>query len=349
MKHWQSVKLHPQVTVLEAMQIIDASALQIGLVVDENDRLLGTVTDGDVRRAILKGSDLSNPVEKVMNSKPVTIRIGEGRERVLRIMRERMLRQLPVLDEEYRVIGLERLDELLSVPLHDNWVVLMAGGLGSRLGELTKDCPKPLIPVGGKPLLETIIENFKEYGFQKFFLSVNYKAEMIQEYFNTGKSLGVQVEYLQETKRLGTAGAISLLPEKPVKPIIVMNGDLLTKVNFQQLLDFHLQQKAIATMCVREYTFQVPYGVVRMENEQLQAIDEKPVQKFFVNAGIYVLEPDAVELIPQEIFFDMTNLFDILLHNKQTVSIFPVREYWLDIGQRADLERANGEFWDVFG
>lgn len=349
MKHWERVKLHPQTTILKAMEIIDVSALQIGLVVDEQDRLLGTVTDGDVRRAILKGMALSEPVEQVMNRKPVTVRAGEGREQILKAMRERVLRQLPVLDEAGHVIGLERLDDLLSVPMHENWVVLMAGGLGSRLGELTKHCPKPLIPVGGKPLLETIIENFKEYGFQKFFLSVNYKAEMIQEYFRSGKSLDVQVEYLQEKKRLGTAGAISLLPQKPKKPIIVMNGDLLTKVNFQQLLDFHVQQKAVATMCVREYTFQVPYGVVRMEKEHLQAIDEKPIQSFFVNAGIYVLEPETVELIPQDTYFDMTDLFDLLLQKKDQVSIFPIREYWLDIGQRADLERANGEFREVFG
>lgn len=349
MRHWECVKLHPQTTILKAMEIIDVSALQIGLVVDEQDRLLGTVTDGDVRRAILKGLALSEPVEQVMNRNPMTVKVGEGRERVLRTMRERILRQMPVLDGAGRLVGLERLDDLLNVPMHDNWVVLMAGGLGSRLGELTKHCPKPLIPVGGKPLLETIIENFKEYGFQNFFLSVNYKAEMIQEHFGSGKLLDVHVEYLQENKRLGTAGAISLLPEKPTQPVIVMNGDLLTKVNFQQLLDFHIQQKAVATMCVREYTFQVPYGVVRMEKEQLQAIDEKPVQSFFVNAGIYVLEPEAVELIPQDTFFDMTDLFDLLLQKKDQVSIFPIREYWIDIGQRADLERANGEFGEVFG
>lgn len=349
MKHWECAKLHPQTTILKAMEIIDVSALQIGLVVDEQNHLLGTLTDGDVRRGILKGLALSEPVEQVMNRNPITIKEGEGREEILKAMRERMLRQLPVLDESGHVVGLERLDDLLSVPMHDNWVVLMAGGLGSRLGELTKHCPKPLIPVGGKPLLETIIGNFKEYGFQKFFLSVNYRAEMIQAYFGSGKSLDVQVEYLQEKKRLGTAGAISLLPQKPEKPTIVMNGDLLTKVNFQQLLDFHIQQKAVATMCVREYTFQVPYGVVRMEKEHLQAIDEKPVQSFFVNAGIYVLEPEAVELIPQDTYFDMTDLFDLLLRKKAQVSIFPIREYWIDIGQRADLERANGEFGEVFG
>lgn len=346
---WQNVRLQADMTILQAMARIDTSSLQIGLVVDEQNRLLGTVTDGDVRRAILKGIDLNSPVEVVMNRNPMTVKVGEGRERILWAMRERVLRQLPVVDELGRVVGLERLDDLLNVPMHDNWVVLMAGGLGSRLGELTKHCPKPLIPVGGKPLLETIIENFKEYGFQNFFLSVNYKAEMIREHFGSGKSLDVHVEYLQENKRLGTAGAISLLPEKPTQPVIVMNGDLLTKVNFQQLLDFHVQQKAVATMCVREYTFQVPYGVVRMEKEHLQAIDEKPIQSFFVNAGIYVLEPEVVELIPQDTYFDMTGLFDLLLRKKDQVSIFPIREYWLDIGQRADLERANGEFGEVFG
>jgi NDP-sugar pyrophosphorylase family protein len=224
----------------------------------------------------------------------------------------------------------------------------MAGGLGTRLGELTRDCPKPLLRVGNKPVLETILENCIEYAFKRFYISVNYKADMLKDYFGDGSRWGVDIRYIEEKKRLGTAGALGLLPEDPTVPLLVMNADVLTKINFKHLLEFHEEHRSVATMCVREYEFQVPYGVVKIDNHRLLDILEKPVHQFFVNAGIYVLNPEAVSMVPKNTYFDMPALFEKLLQDQAETAAFPVREYWLDIGRKDDLERANGDYAEVF-
>jgi dTDP-glucose pyrophosphorylase len=346
---WKEILISPQLTIREVLKIIDSSSMQIALVVDANKRLLGTITDGDIRRGILKGISLDADVKQIMNPHPTVARSYERRDIVLAVMKLKRLNHIPVVDDEGCVINVETLQNLIRLDEKDNWVVLMAGGLGNRLRPLTDDCPKPLLKVGGKPVLETILENFMEYGFQKFYLSVNYKAEMIKAYFGDGSRWGAEIRYIHEEKKMGTAGALSLIPEKQTQPLLVMNGDLLTKVNFQQMLDFHSEHQAQATMCVREYNFQVPYGVVKMDKHRLTGIDEKPIERFFVNAGIYILEPKALEFIPPNEFFDMPNLFKKIIENNGETTVFPIREYWLDIGQVNDFERANGEFTEVFG
>ena len=349
MRSGKEIMLSPTDSIFQAIKIIDSSSLQIGLIVDDNKTLLGTVTDGDIRRAILKGISLDKAVSCVMNAQPVTVSRGHTKEQLLFLMQDKRLRQIPVINGKGCVVGLETIDDLFSAAYYDNIVVIMAGGLGTRLGELTRNCPKPLINVGGKPLLETIVENFRDDGFSNFFFSVNYKAEMIEKHFGQGEKWNSTIQYLREDKKLGTAGALSLLKGKPDKPIIVMNGDLLTKVNFKQLLDYHIEHKALATMCVREYSFQVPYGVVKIDNGKLQGIEEKPIHHFFVNAGIYVIEPEALKLIPEDTYFDMPSLFDAIAQQGCSSNVFPIREYWLDVGQRDDLERANMEYGEVFG
>ncbi len=348
MKDWKSTLIAPDATLREAIQTIDNGALQIALVVDGGRRLLGTVTDGDLRRAILKGFGLDQPVQTIMNPRPTVARAEHDISQVLADMQRKQIHRVPVVDDEGRVIGVELLEELIRPSERDNWVVLMAGGLGTRLSPLTNDRPKPMLNVGNKPLLETIIENFVEQGFHRFFISVNYMAGMIKDHFADGSRWGAQIHYLEEDRKLGTAGALSLLPEPPTSPFLVMNGDLLTKVNFRHLLDFHREHRAQATMCVREYDFQVPYGVVRLDGQRIAGIDEKPVQRFFVNAGIYVLEPEALQLVPRDTFFDMPSLFEKLIAENRETAAFPIREYWLDIGQLADYDRANGEFAGVF-
>jgi dTDP-glucose pyrophosphorylase len=348
MKDLKKVLVSPDTPILEAIRIIDDSSMQIVLVVDVENRLMGTVTDGDIRRGILKGVCLDNPVRQVMNTEPTIARLNEGRERILSLMKKKQFRHIPIVDDKGCVVGIEILEDLLQGHNRDNWVVLMAGGAGSRLGGLTTDCPKPLLKVGKKPILETILENFIEYGFRRFFISVNYKAEMVEAHFKDGSQWGVEISYIREETKLGTAGPLGLLPEKPSEPLLVMNGDLLTNMNFQQLLDFHMERQAIATMCVREYHFQVPYGVVGIEKQRLVGIEEKPVHRFFVNAGIYVLEPSTLDLIPQNTNFDMPALFEILIKQNREIAPFPIREYWLDIGRLDDLERANGEYTGVF-
>jgi dTDP-glucose pyrophosphorylase/predicted transcriptional regulator len=348
MKDLSKILVSPDTPILQVIRIIDDSSMQIALVVEEGNRLAGTVTDGDIRRGILKGVSLDNPVRQVMNSEPTVARLNEGREHILSLMRSRQFRHIPVLDENGRVARIEILEDLIRAPDCENWVVLMAGGAGSRLGGLTSDCPKPLLKVGKKPILETILENFIEYGFRRFFISVNYMADMVENHFGDGSRWNVEISYLREEMKLGTAGPLALLPERPSKPLLVMNGDLLTTVNFRQLLDFHMERRAVATMCVREYHFQVPYGVVGIEKNRLVRLDEKPVHRFFVNAGIYVLDPSTLDHVPRDTYFDMPVLFEKLLAMKLEVAPFPIREYWLDIGRLDDLERAKGEYPEVF-
>lgn len=349
MREWEKLAISPTTPIIKALEIIDAGARQIALVVDENQRLLGTVTDGDIRRGILKGRELANPVHTVMNPYPTVASSYDTRENIITLMNIKRVRQIPVVDEDGRVLRVEIYNEIMQPIRRENIVVLMAGGLGTRLQPLTFDTPKPLLKVGNNPLLETILMNFIEHGFYRFYISVNYKAELIMNYLGDGSKWGVDIRYIHEEKKMGTAGPLSLLEEKPDLPFFVMNGDLLTKVNFQQLLDFHNAHRAIGTMCVREYDHQVPYGVVKLDRQRLVGIEEKPVQRFFVNAGIYVLDPVVIESIPYNEYYDMPSLFQQMVERKQETIAFPIREYWMDIGRIADFERANLEFAEVFG
>ncbi|WP_040294820.1 nucleotidyltransferase family protein [Beggiatoa alba] len=345
MKDWQKTLVSPTASIRETIQALDNSALQIALIVDAQRKLLGTVTDGDVRRAILKGLSLESAVQSIMNTAPTVLRDSTSTAHILNVMKRTRRHHIPLLNPQGIVVNLAVLDELIQSGERQNWVVLMAGGLGTRLRPLTEHCPKPLLKVGNKPVLQTIIESFREQGFTHFYLSVNYKAEMIEAYFGDGSAFDVNIRYLHEKERLGTAGALTLLPDVPTEPLIVMNGDLLTKVDYRHLLDFHVEHQAAATMCVREYDFQVPYGVVQIDNHRILGIQEKPIQRFFVNAGIYVLQPNLLSLIPKETFFDMPTLFEQALTEKRETVVFPIREYWIDIGQMADLERAKIEFF----
>lgn len=348
MKDWKSTLISPRASIVEALKIIDDSSMQIVLVVDENQKLLGTVTDGDVRRAILRKISLNEPVEKIMHTSPRVASITDDKKQVISLMRQKDLKHIPVVDEAGRVVDLKIFIDMIKPQHTENLVVLIAGGLGTRLQPMTEKRPKPMLDVGGKPVLETILEGFISYGFQRFYISVNYKAEMIEEHFGDGSKWDVEINYLREKETMGTAGALSLIPEKPEAAFIVMNADLLTKVNFQQLLDFHYEHQAKATMSVREYDFQVPYGVVQVENDRLLNLNEKPIHKFFVNAGIYVLEPKVLDIMPKNQFFNMTDLFEKLLGKNLKTVTFPLREYWLDIGQIRDFEKANGEFNEIF-
>jgi dTDP-glucose pyrophosphorylase len=335
-------------TVLQVIKAIDAGTYKIALVVDAQGKLLGSVTDGDVRRAILRSIGLDHPVSQIMNQTPTTAHCSTPREVVLATLQERSLHHMPLLDDEGRVAELVVLDELIAPRLHDNIAVLMAGGRGSRLQPLTNDCPKPMLRVGGVPLLETILLKLIEAGFRKFYISVNYMAEIIESHFGTGSTWNVDIQYIREAQPMGTAGSLSLLPAIPDKPFLVMNADLLTTINFDELLDFHIRQRSRATMAVREYNFEVPFGVVKMNDLSIIDIEEKPVHHFFINAGVYVLEPQVLSYIPTGSYFDMPMLFDAIKERNEQITAFPLREYCLDIGRPEDFARANTEFERFF-
>jgi dTDP-glucose pyrophosphorylase len=349
MLNWPQTLLPDTGTLADAVRVIDKSRAKICLVVDGERRLQGTVTDGDMRRAILRGLSLSSPVTEAMKRTPTTGHVDDSPEQLREIMARLELSQIPVLDSQERVVGLVTAKSLVNAGLpRDNWVILMAGGLGSRLKPLTADTPKPLLKVGRKPLLETIIETFTRHEFRSFFISINYKAEMIKEHFGDGAKWECEIRYLEEDQRLGTAGALGLLPARPASPIVIMNGDVLTNVDFSSLLEFHAEQGSKATMCVREYDFQVPYGVVNIDGQRITSIVEKPVHNFFVNAGIYVVDPELISFIPQDAPFDMTDLFALALGKGMTTAAFPIREYWMDIGRMDDFHRANGDYDKFF-
>ena len=336
-------------SIREAISSIDLSQAKIAIVVDGERRLLGTVTDGDIRRGILRGASLEDPVTKVMNEHPTVAKDGQSRQQVEALMRRERFRQMPVVDADRRVVRVDTLAESHVYGKRNNPVVLMAGGIGARLQPLTAERPKPLLKVGDRPILESIIKSFAAYGFERFFISVNYKKEMVESHFGDGSRWGVSIEYLREDKPLGTAGALSLLPEIPNAPLVLMNGDILTNINFDSLLTYHAEHGAAATVAVREYALPVQYGVIDVDGDRLVGIREKPVYQLLVNAGIYVLEPSALSIVPKDSVFDMPQLFNGLVREQKRVCVFPVREYWIDIGQMQDFERANGEYETVFG
>ncbi|WP_217994812.1 sugar phosphate nucleotidyltransferase [Methylogaea oryzae] len=274
MKDWKIVALAAEASMKEALAVIDKGAMQIALVVDGEEHLLGTVTDGDIRRALLRGEPLDTPVSRFMSANPYTGLLEEDEDIWQRTMQRYSLKHLPLLDSTGRVRGLATYVPPAE-PRRPNWVVLMAGGLGSRLGPLTQHQPKPLLKVGEKPILETIIENFLAQGFYRFYICINYKGQMIRDYFGDGSRWDAEITYVEENRRMGTAGALSLLPEAPQLPLIVMNGDLLTKVDFVRLLQFHRRNQAAATLCVREHSHTVPYGVVEMDGYAVTGLVEK--------------------------------------------------------------------------
>jgi dTDP-glucose pyrophosphorylase/predicted transcriptional regulator len=347
MKDWKKISIGPGDVIIKGLELLNASGSQFIVVVNEANQLLGSVTDGDIRRGLLKGIQLQNELRAIMNSKPFTLPAHSTKQNIFQLMKEKQIHHLPLVNERNEIIEIVSLDELLKVEKKENHVVLMAGGLGSRLASLTTDCPKPMLKIGGKPILETIIETFKEHGFYKFIISVNYKSEIIEEYFKDGKHLDVEISYIKEKTRLGTAGALSLYETNGL-PFVVMNGDLLTKVNFTDLINFHSKNNNIATMGLRQYEHQIPFGVVQIDQDKVVQIEEKPIRRYFVNGGIYVLNPEVVRSIPLNTFYDMPTFFEDLISKNNKIGAYPFFEYWLDIGRMDDFERAHNEFLEIF-
>ena len=349
MKDWSEVTLKISDSLETAIKVLQDGGLQIALVVDKKGKLLGTITDGDIRRVLIKHLGMDCLVEKVMNDSPETALNSDIPDLIMSKMKSKSLLHIPIVDENNILIGLETIQHLTYSKRYDNPVFLMAGGFGTRLLPLTEEIPKPLLDVGSRPILETIIVRLSKAGFYNFYISTHYKAEKIKEYFGDGSAWNIKIEYVNEEKPLGTAGSIGLLPKNlPKLPILMMNGDVLTEVNFEHLLTFHQQQKGIATMCIREYDVQIPFGVVNVERQQVKSIVEKPIEKYFVNAGIYVLEPELVNKVNPNTPIDMPNLLEKQIKEGKSVSIFPIHEYWLDIGHMKEYESAHDSFSNGF-
>jgi dTDP-glucose pyrophosphorylase len=330
------------------MEIINRGAIQIALVTDDRGNLIATVTDGDVRRGLLSGLNLDANVSEVMNRNPTTLLEGSSIASAQRIMREKCLQHIPLVDLEGRLVELVSRGRLINDVPRSNQVILMAGGLGMRLRPLTETIPKPMIPIGDKPLIERIIKRFIDQGFNRFTLSLNYLGHIIRDYFGDGSSLGVNIDYIEEPNRMGTAGALSLMPERPQESFIVMNGDILTTISFSDVMDYHVETGSEVTICAREFNLQVPYGVLKVDGSTLLSMEEKPVHKYLVNTGIYALSPLALECIQYNENLDMPDLICRVKEAGYRVSVLPIKEYWMDIGRVEDLDRARGEYESVF-
>lgn len=348
MKNWERTLITPETILRDALSVIDKAGSQIALVVDTDRHLLGTLSDGDIRRALLRGVSLDERVHSVMHRNPTVAIYDEDLQSVVAHIQRLGLHHMPRVDHDNRVVGLTLPDDVMLVKPRDNWVVIMAGGLGTRLAELTRDTPKPMLKVGSRPLIETIVRGYADQGFRRFYFAVNYKSEQIEAHFGDGSALGVEVRYLREQQRMGTAGALSLLPERPTLPFIVTNADLLTKEDHCDMVDSHTASGADATMGVRPYEMQVPFGVVQEREGRILGIEEKPRQNFTVSAGMYVLSPQVLDLVPSGQFFDMPSLFDVMMREGLHTRCHRIDGYWLDIGQLPDYERANVDFEKIF-
>jgi len=347
MNSWESILISPSLPLQDAISVLNQGGCQIAVVVDPDRRILGTLTDGDVRRALIRQVGLATPVGDVMARQPRTAPAGSTKERVLQLMERHRVLQIPLVDADGRVVGIETLQALLHGRRRDNAVFLMAGGFGTRLQPLTDNCPKPLLNVGDKPILEIIIENFERAGFHRFFISTHYLPEMIRERIGDGSRWDIEIEYVHEEEPLGTGGALGLLPKDRIQePMFMMNADLLTNLDFNMLLDFHQDHDGVATMCVREHEHRVPYGVIEGDGLRITSMVEKPAYRYFINAGIYVLSPSVLHGVAPGQRIDMPTLLEQQMTQGSAVNMFPVHEYWLDIGRMEDFQRAQ---YDVAG
>jgi len=346
-KIWRTLVLSINSSIKDAIIKLNDTGLQIILVLDRNDILLGTITDGDIRRGILRGERLEDSIGNIMRIKPVVAQHEMRHERLVQLMHANRLRHLPIVKSNMKVVGLHFFDEITSITHRSNLIIIMAGGIGKRLRPHTEACPKPLLKVAGKPILEHIIERAKSEGFSRFIISIEYLGHMIEEYFANGERLGVHIDYLRETVPLGTAGALGLLSSCPELPFVVTNGDIMSRISYADLLDFHAQNDSMATMAVRMFEWQNPFGVVKTKGVDIIGFEEKPIFRSHINAGIYVLSPEALNVLQVKSHCDMPMLFERLKAEGNRTIAFPMYEQWLDIGRLDDLEKANSENSDL--
>jgi dTDP-glucose pyrophosphorylase len=340
---WRQAILPASATIGQAIHNLDQIAIKIVLVVNEAGVLEGTLSDGDIRRGLLKGLDLNSPIDSIIHRNALVVPPEMARELVLQLMVANKIQQVPVVDEQHHVVSLHLWDEINTPPTRPNLMVIMAGGMGKRLRPHTEKCPKPLLPVAGKPMLEHIIDRAKREGFNHFVLAIHYLGHMIEAHFGNGERLDVQINYLREKSLLGTAGALSLLDSLPDAPFVVTNGDVITDIRYGELLDFHIRHTGAATMAVRVHEWQHPYGVVQTQGVEIVGFEEKPIALSHINAGVYVLEPEALSYLVTDAHCDMPTLFERLQAKAQRTVAYPMHEPWLDVGRTDDLKQANTE------
>ena len=339
--NWREAILSNTANVKNAIEVLNDVKLKIILVVDENGKFEGTILDGDIRRGLLRGLDLNSSIELITHRDALVVPSEMSRDLVLQLMIANKIQQIPIVDSKQQVIGLHLWDEINKATIRSNLMVIMAGGKGTRLHPQTANCPKPLLRVSGKPILEHIIERAKKEGFSNFVLAIHHLGHMIEDYFGNGARFGVTIEYLREEIPLGTAGGLSLLNPIPAEEFIVTNGDVITDIRFGEMLDFHKHQNAAATMAVRLHEWQNPFGVVQTDGIEIIRYEEKPVIRSHINAGVYIIDPSALVYLEKTAPCDMPFLLALLQKDLKRVIAYPIHEPWLDVGHPADLEKAQ--------
>lgn len=340
---WSRTILSSQANIEDAIHVLNDSGLRIVLIVDNAGVLLGTVSDGDIRRGLLKGLGLSSPVNEVVHLETLVVSSQATREEVLQLMVDNKIQQVPIVNDSFQPVGLHHWDQIQTIHSRENIMVIMAGGKGTRLLPHTENFPKPLLPIAGKPILEHIINRAKIAGFSHFVLAIHHLGDLIQDHFGSGEKFGVRIEYLKEGSPLGTAGALSLLNPLPESTLIVTNGDVITEIHYDQFLDFHTEQKALATMAVRIHEWQNPFGTVQTEGFEIVGYEEKPISITQINAGVYAIEPEALGILEKDVACDMPELFEKLRASDRKTIAYPIHEAWIDVGRPEDLQRANEE------
>jgi dTDP-glucose pyrophosphorylase len=327
--------------LVDAMRSLEGSGLEIALVMGDKGRLIGTMTDGDIRRALLKGATLESPLAPYCQRQFKSVRPGAARAEVLELMQALTLSEIPIVDQDGKLGGLHLLREMIGSVELPHWAVIMAGGKGTRLLPVTDDLPKPMIPVAGRPILERLVLHLVGHGIRRIFLSINYLGHIIENHFGDGQKFGCKIEYLRESQPLGTGGALALLPETPSNPLIVLNGDLVTMVNFGAMIEFHERGGHAATLGVREYSHVVPFGCVGINAGRIVQFEEKPILTRFINTGLYILEPKLLARVPRQQDFPITNLFEDCLRRGEALGAYEIEDDWIDIGQREQLKLAR--------
>jgi dTDP-glucose pyrophosphorylase len=338
---WPQAMLPIGSSIRQAVEILNETSLKIVLVVDSNRVLVGTISDGDIRRGLLKGLELMSTIDSIVHKDALVVPPEVSRDVVLRLMTANKIQQIPIVDEKKHVIGLHLWDQINSPSARANLMVIMAGGKGTRLHPQTENCPKPLLPVAGKPILEHIITRAKVEGFSHFILAIYHLGHMIEEYFGNGDEFGVKIDYIREETPLGTAGALRLLDPLPDTPFVVTNGDVLTDIHYGELLDFHIKQNVTATMAVSVYEWQNPFGVVQTQGIEIIGYEEKPLSRSYINAGVYVFEPTVVRLLLESIPSDIPELFNSIRQQQLRTAAYPMHERWMDVGRPSDLRNAQ--------
>jgi dTDP-glucose pyrophosphorylase len=340
--HLEACRVHTSATLVEAMRSLEKSGIEIALIVDDHDRLVGTLTDGDIRRALLKGATLESALAPHLQEKFTSVGPRTGRAEVLDLMQSRTISQIPIVDGEGRLLGIHLLHEVLGAIERPNWAVVMAGGQGTRLRPMTETVPKPMIRVAGRPILERIVLHLVSFGIRRVYLSINYLGSVIEGHFGDGSRFGCRIEYIREDKALGTGGALAELPGTPIAPLVVMNGDLITQADIGAMLESHAAGGQEVTLGVRRYFHTVPFGCVDLECDRVVRMEEKPRLSVLVNAGIYVINPGLLRRIPRGEEFPLPALLEQCLSRSEMVAAFEIEDDWIDVGQRDQLKQARG-------